>query len=420
MRGPRKSHALLLVLALMIWAGPSASPAPAQETTTEATSEKTGAAPSASGAPGPSEVDLPEEVPVPEVAARAWALVDLQSGEVLAGEGASDELPTGSTSKIMTAVTALEMVEAGEASLEDEATVSERAAFYAKPLYSNAGLVAGDVLTVRELILATLIPSGNDAATALAEHLGGGGEAGIERFVGRMNREAREMDLAETRLENVTGLDGRGHRSSARDLAEMARAGFEHPLFREAVATREAVVDTPEREIYFQSTNDLLVTYARATGVKTGTSPAAGPSLVGSAAANDESYISVVLDAQNDRFGDAIAIMEHGFVAYERPEIIQEGVRYARADVPYRRGERIPLVAKENVEGLVDHDSEVEREARVVSELPDSAERGQRLGEVVARVDGERVGASPLVAARGYDEASVWERVWYTMEGFFE
>lgn len=413
MNRARKSHALLLVLVLMVWAGPSASPVPAQETTGETTAKT-------SGIRGPSEVKLPEDTPEPEVAARAWTLVDLQSGEVLAGKDASDELPTGSTSKIMTAITALEMVESGEASLDDEAAVSERAAFYAKPLYSNAGLAAGDVLTVRELLMATLIPSGNDAATALAEHLGGGGKDGIERFVGRMNREAEEMGLRETRLENVTGLDGRRHRSSARDLAEMARAGFDYPLFREAVAAREAVVDTPEREIYFQSTNDLLVTYARATGVKTGTSPAAGPSLVGSAAANDESYVAVVLDAQGDRFADAITIMEHGFVAYERPEIVQKGVRYARADVPYRRGERIALVAKRDVEGLVSDESEVEREAKIVNELPDSAKRGARLGEVIVRVDGERVGASPLVAARGYDEASVWERVWYTVEGFFE
>lgn len=412
-----KSHALLIVLALMIWGGTSDANVRAQETTAKAPGETTAETP---GSRGPSEVKLPEDVPEPEVAARAWALMDLKSGEVLAGKDESDRLPTGSTSKIMTAITALEMVVSGEATLDDEVTVSERAAFYAKPLYSNAGLAAGDVLTVRELLMATLIPSGNDAATALAEHLGGGGKDGIERFVGRMNREAEEMGLEETRLENVTGLDGRGHRSSARDLARMARAGFEYPLFRETVATPEAVVDTPEREIYFQSTNDLLVTYARATGVKTGTSPAAGPSLVGSAAANDESYVAVILDARDDRFGDAITLMEHGFVAYERPEIVEKGVRYARADVPYRRDERIPLVAKVNVEGLVSDESGVEREARIMKELPDSVRRGTRLGEVVVKVDGERVGASPLVAARGYDEASVWERVWYTVEGLFE
>jgi D-alanyl-D-alanine carboxypeptidase len=312
------------------------------------------------------------------------------------------------------------MVESGEASLDDEVTVSEEAAFFAQPMYSNAGLQAGDVLSVRELLMATLIPSGNDAATALAHHLGGGGERGVERFVDRMSHEAREMGLEDTRLGNVTGLDGRNHRSSVRDLADMACEGLSYPLFAEAVSTLETTISTPEREIYLRSTNDLLVSYARATGVKTGTSPAAGPSLVASAAANDESYVAVLLGAEEDRFAGALRVLEHGFVAYERPEIVKEGERYARVEAPYRRDESIPLLAERDVEGLVDDDSKVSRETTVMEELPDSARRGAKLGEVVVTVDGERVGSSPLVAGRGYDEASVWERVWYTVEGVFE
>ncbi|MEW6636585.1 MAG: D-alanyl-D-alanine carboxypeptidase family protein [Actinomycetota bacterium] len=365
------------------------------------------------------DVELPENISEPQVAARAWVLVDAKTGKVLLGEGASERLPTGSTSKIMTALTALRMVESGEARLDDEVTVSERAAFYARPIYSNAGLQTGDVLSVRELLMATLIPSGNDAATALAEHLGGGGEEGIERFVERMNHEARVLGLDDSRFENVTGLDGRGHRSSAGDLAKMALTGLSYPLFAEIVATPEAVIETPQREIYLQNTNDLLYSYARATGVKTGTSPAAGPSLVASAAANDEAYIAVILDAREDRFAAALRVLEHGFIAYERPEIVREGERYARVQVPYRRDERIALVAARDVEGTVDGGSRIEREVSVMEELPAEARPGTRLGEVVVRVDGERVGEAPLVAKRGYDQASVWERVWYTVGGIF-
>ena len=355
-----------------------------------------------------------------EVTARAWALTDLGSGEYLAGENATERLPMGSTDKIMVALVALEQVERGEASLEDEVIVSEDAAAFATPLYSNVGLVAGDVLGVRELLAATLIPSGNDAAYALAEHLGGGGgEVGVNRFVEEMNQRARALGLENTRFQNPTGLDARGQYSSAQDLASMARAASAYPLFREMVATDYATVTTQDREIELLSTNELLFTYPPATGVKTGTTPGAGPSLVASAAAEDEAYVSVILDAREDRFAASIRSLEHAFAAYDRRDLVAGGEKYAEADVPYRRGERVGLVAKESVEGLVDGDPEVGREVRVFKDLPGSAKAGTTLGKVVVSVDGEQVGETPLVASRGYDAASLWERVWYTVGGIF-
>jgi D-alanyl-D-alanine carboxypeptidase (penicillin-binding protein 5/6) len=352
----------------------------------------------------------------PAMAARAWVLTDVRSGEYLAGEDASERLPMGSTDKIMVALVALERVEAGELDLAEEVTVSPEAAAFAIPLYSNVGLRAGDTLSVGELLKATLVPSGNDAAYALAEYLGGGS---VERFVEEMNRKTRALGLENTHFENPTGLDARGQYSSACDLATMARAAFEYPEFREMVATDYTTITTQDREIELVSTNDLLFVYPLATGVKTGTTPGAGPSLVASAAAENEAYVSVILDAKEDRFAASIRALEHGFAAYDRVNLVAEGKQYARADVPYRRGETVDLVAKENVNGLVDGDFKVEREARVFKDLPASARLGTKLGEVVVKVDGERVGESPLVARKGYEEASLWERVWYTVGGIF-
>lgn len=357
----------------------------------------------------------------PEIVAESWVITDIESGATLAGENADESLPTGSTSKMMTAITALEMVESGEVSLDDEVVVSADAAAYAIPIYSNAGLATGDTLSVRELLVGTLVPSGNDAAYALAEHLGGGeGEASVNRYVERMNGLAGELGLEDTTLDNVTGLDSGDHASSASDLAEMARAGFEYPLFGEIVAMESATISTPERDIPLATENDLLLVYPPATGVKTGTTPGAGPSLVSSAESGNETYISVVLGAQTDRYADAVAMLEYGFAAFERPSLVVEGERYAGVDAPYRRDERVPLVAARNVEGLVDASSEVEREVTVMDELPDSARRGDRLGEVVLEIDGEAVGESPLVAARGYEEAPIWQRAWFSVSGLWQ
>ena len=233
-----------------------------------------------------------------------------------------------------------------------------------------------------------------------------------------MNREAELLGLGDTRFENPTGLDARGQYSSARDLATMARAASEYPLFRELVSTDYTTITTQDREIELVSTNELLSTYPPATGVKTGTTPGAGPSLVASAAAEDETYVSVVLD-DVDRFASSARLLDYGFTVYDRTDLVVRGEQYARADVPYRRGETVGLVAKWNVEGLVGKDPEVRRETRVFEDLPGSAKKGMTLGEVLVEVDGERIGEAPLVARRGYDAATLWERVWYTVGGIF-
>lgn len=351
-----------------------------------------------------------KELAGPQLAARAWALTDTESGEYLVGENAEERLPMASTTKIMVALVAFEL----EADLDEEVTVSEEAAAFASPAYSNVGLFAGDVLSVRELLMATLISSGDDAAYALAEHLGG--EAGVGGFVEVMNQRAEALGLEDTSFENPIGFDARDHYASARDLAQMTRLAMSHPQFVEMVGTTHASVTTQDREIPLTNTNELLFAYAPATGVKTGTTPEAGPSLVASAVSGDESYVAVVLDDE-DRFEDSMQLLDYGFATYDRRNLVIEGERYATADVPYRRVERVGLVAAESVAGLVDGSARVERRIRVMEELPASAEPGTRLGEVVVEVDGEKVGESALVSEGGYEEASIGERVWYTASG---
>lgn len=352
-----------------------------------------------------------QEQSAPNVGARAWTLMDIRTGEYLGGKNAEKRLPMASTTKIMLALLTLE-----DANLEEEVIISQRAASYAVPLYSNVGLFAGDTVSVRELLMASMISSGDDAAYALAEHLGGGS---VDEFVGKMNRKAGELGLEDTRFENPVGFDAPGHYSSARDLAKMARIAFENPEFREIVATADTAITTQDRTIPLVNTNELLFTYELATGVKTGTTPAAGPSLVASGASGNESYITVVLDDE-ERFADSITLMEYGFGTYDRRNLVVKGKRYARANVPYRRGEKIGVVARNDVPALVDGDPRVEREIEMIEDMPGVVREGDRLGKLVVKVDGERVGETPLVARRGYDQASVGEKVWYTVGGIFE
>jgi serine-type D-Ala-D-Ala carboxypeptidase (penicillin-binding protein 5/6) len=349
----------------------------------------------------------------PDLEVQAWALVDIESGLYLAGENLDELLPTASTANIMTALVVLDE----GVDLEEEVTVSSEAESFVGTTYSNVGLILGERVTARDLLTAALIPSGTDAAYALAEYTGDGS---VENFVGMMNEEASALDLTNTNFEDPAGLDTTGNYSSARDLAKLARESLEYPLFAELVGTSDATISTQNREIEIFSTNQLLTSYPPATGVKTGTTPQGGANLVSSAEAGNESYIAVVLGAEDEeRFRASEAILEYAFARYESEALVSQDEVYEEAALPYRRGEFVELAAAEEVSAAVDDSSEVERRA-TIEELPPSAGAGEELGEVEVLVDGQSVGRSPLVAQEDYEEASLFDRVWYAVEGLAE
>lgn len=353
----------------------------------------------------------------PRLDAASWALVDRETGLYLAGKEPNKRLPIASTTKVMVALVALE----DGADLDEEVTVSEDAASYAGGVYSAAGLFPFDTVSVRELLEATLVPSGTDAVYALSEHLGGGS---VEEFVGRMNRKAEEMNLENTHFENPAGLDDREHYSSAADLAKITREAMEYPEFREIIGKTQVTITTQDREIPLDTTNLLIAPnsgygYEAATGVKTGTSPAAGPSLVSSAQNGDESYIAVVLDAAGDlyRFEASETALEYGFGDFGEQAFVEADDPFKKLQLPYRREESVQLVAEKEISGLGGPGLEVERRVETEGEAPPSAEAGRELGTVEVFVDGRSAGTSPLVAARGYEEAGVWQRIRYWTSG---
>ena len=234
----------------------------------------------------------------PKLDAGSWALIDADTGLYLAGKDPDKRVAIASTTKTMVALVALDE----GVDLDEEVTVSEKAASYAGSIYSNIGLYPYDQVSVGDLLTAALVPSGTDADYALAEHLGDGS---VDEFVSKMNEKAKELGLKNTHYENPAGIDARGNYSSAADLAKITREAMKYPEFRGIVSKPEATITTQDREIDVVNTNLLVVPnsgydYGPATGVKTGTSAQAGFCLVASAESGDESYIAVVLDAAGD------------------------------------------------------------------------------------------------------------------------
>jgi D-alanyl-D-alanine carboxypeptidase (penicillin-binding protein 5/6) len=226
------------------------------------------------------------------------------------------------------------------------------------------------------------------------------------------------MGLENTHFEDPAGLDARGHYSSARDLATIARAAMEYPLFTEIVDTERATISTQNREIEVRNTNNLLYVYEEANGVKTGTSPKAGPCLVASAKEGDESYVVVLLDARGEeyRFEAARTALEYGFSDYDRQALVRKGEVYEELTPPFRREESVGLAAAEDVPGPMGPGLEIERRV-TAKEAPLAAKAGQELGTVEVLVDGKSVGSTSLITRRGYEEASLWQKIRYWTAG---
>jgi D-alanyl-D-alanine carboxypeptidase (penicillin-binding protein 5/6) len=348
----------------------------------------------------------------PKLDAGSWALIDADTGLYLAGNDPDKRVPIASTTKIMVALVALDE----GVNMNEQVTVSEDAAAYAGSVYSNVGLYPYDQVSFKDLLTAALVPSGTDAVYALAEHLGDGS---VDEFVGKMNDKAKKLGLKNTHYENPAGIDDRDNYSSARDLAKLARAAMKYSEFREIVAEPEATISTQDREIAVVNTNLLVVPnsgydYEPATGIKTGTSPQAGACVVASAESGDESYIAVILDAAGDlqRFDAARTALEYGFGKFEHEPLVARGDAFSDLELPYRRDETVKLVAAKDITALAGPGLKVDRRA-THQEAPPSARAGRKLGTVEVSVDGRNVGSSPLIVQKGYEAASLWQKITY-------
>nr|WP_202488081.1 serine hydrolase [Streptomyces sp. SID5473] len=255
---------------------------------------------------------------VPTVSAKSAFMLDFASGKPVYKKGADTRRQMASTTKIVTAATVLT---SPNLNLNRKITIKKTYTDYVvKKGGSSAQLKVGDVLTVRQLLSALMLPSGCDAAYALADAFGTGSNttARTKSFIGSMNRKAAALGLKNTKYDSFDGISQAGQNyTSANDMALMTRHAFTSPVFREVVkATKYVAVATAsngkKRTYTWYNTNKLLGSYSGAVGVKTGTGTAAGPCLVFAATRNGKTYIGVALNG-TDRFTDAAKLLDYGF-----------------------------------------------------------------------------------------------------------
>jgi len=254
----------------------------------------------------------------PFVTCKGWAIVDGASGELLAGGNENELRDPASTTKIMTAFLVTSLAEKDPKVLDEFVTFSQRADDTSG---STSDLKAGEKVSVGELLYGLLLPSGNDASVAFAEHFGGrvagdktasdDREENYKRFIVAMNSKAAEIGMKSTHFVNTHGLTAEGHQTTARDLARLAFLAFQQSEFRKRVSTVQhgATVDSVagyQRNVLWKNTNQLLKINGY-DGIKTGTTGKAGCCLVSTSERDGRRLIIVVLGATSteSRYADA-------------------------------------------------------------------------------------------------------------------
>ena len=336
--------------------------------------------------------------------AKACVVIDAASGRVLLEHNAHQALPMASTTKVMTALIALE-----QGSLTDT-VVTGRNAFGVPG--TSIYLDLGESLTLEQMLYGLMMQSGNDAAVAIAEHIGGT----VDAFCAMMTARAKELGCENTVFLTPHGLPCDGHYTTARDLALIAREAMKHDTFRQIVSTQRATIPWEGRayDRVLRNKNRLLAEYDGATGIKTGFTRAAGRCLVSSATRDGMSVICVVLNC-GDWFNESARLMDLAFDEWESVTMLFEGECLRRIPVETGETAQVRALVQADLTGLVPHGALPQVEITLPDMLQAPVQAGQALGEVRLTVSGETVAASPLVAGETVprdDFAARWRHYW--------
>ena len=311
-----------------------------------------------------------------EVSASAAVLMDMDSGRVLYERNAGTRMLIASTTKILTALVAIR-----DGNLTDPVKVSREAAYTEG---SSMYLKEGEELTLETLLYGLLLCSGNDAAVAVAEHVGGS----VKGFVERMNETAEELGMEDSSFANPNGLDDEKHYSTAHDMALLACAAMRNETLVRIASTRTVTVGGRTMTNH----NKLLSYVDGCLGLKTGYTRAAGRTLVSCTERNGQRLIAVTLQDGND-WADHQSLYDYGFSAYPAKRLAQLGQELASRD-------GVPLIAADSFAWPLGQGEALETSLELDRPLSATLRVGEKVGEAVFSLNGEEVGRVGLLCGK--------------------
>jgi D-alanyl-D-alanine carboxypeptidase (penicillin-binding protein 5/6) len=355
----------------------------------------------------------PPVPPPPKFEARAWILMDAQSGRVITSHDADTPHEPASITKLMTGYAVFQAMKAGKLSADTTVPISERAW---RAEGSRTFVDVNTRVPVDVLLQGMIVQSGNDATIALAEAVGGSEEA----FASLMNEYARRLGMKNSYFENSTGLPGPRHRSSARDMALLGRAIVrEFPGEYRRYSQREFAWNG----ITQQNRNGLLARDPAVDGIKTGHTESAGYCLVSSAQRDGMRMIAVVLGTRSvqAREDASMALLNYGLNFFETRRLQPRGAELAKPRVLRAPGGEAALGIRDELYVTVPRGraDEVTVSVEVKPGLRAPLAASQPVGRVVAMLDGQPVAIQSLHPLADVPEGGFFRRLWDTIVGWF-
>lgn len=352
----------------------------------------------------------------PEIGCKAAYVADPVTGKVFYEKNAHSKMYPASTTKILTALVVLE-----NCGIDEKVKVSQTAIDLMPEGYSNAGLVAGEELSVYTMLQALLIPSANEAAYALAEHVSGS----VSAFAELCNKRAKELGCENLHFVNPNGVHDDNHYCSAYDLYLIAKECQKYEAFNEIVKMKSFTV--PSSNIYkredrtYDNTNELLASgqyyYPYCTGIKTGHTTPAGECLVASSSNDDLNLISVVLggskkDGKNERFSDTKKLLEFVYDNYSFKKITNKTQPLAEVNVinAVTEQEKLSLIIQTDIYTVAPNKitpDDIHPQINIIEDIKAPISQNQVLGTVTYSVDG-LVYSTNLVANNDVEKKPFW------------
>ena len=327
----------------------------------------------------------------PGITGEAAVLIDSKNGQVLFEKNAAVRVYPASTTKILTAIIALESGRVGEmVTIPKEASDVEGSAI---------GLREGEQISLEDLIYALMLNSGNDSAVAIARHLGGS----VNGFVQLMNKKAAELGAVNTHFNNPNGLPDPNHYSTARDMALITRYAMQNPEFREIVSTKIKTITRtdPNAQTYLDNHNKLLWNYQGAIGVKTGYTEEARQCLVSAAARQDRELIAVVMKSEGtDIWTDSTKLLDYGFTDFNQATLVEAGKYVTDAPVQYGVSKTVHAQTGSSLAYNFPRGDkpQISQEIILLDKNVAPVQAGKKLGEIAFFAGGQELGRVDLVA----------------------
>lgn len=351
------------------------------------------------------------------IEAKAALLMEPMSGKIIYEKNADEKFAPASVTKVMTMLLTMEAVDSGKIKLEDRVTCSENAK---KMGGSTMLLDTGEIRTVEELLKGVAIASGNDAAVALAEYLGGT----ESDFVVMMNKRAQELGMKNTTFKNCNGLPAEGHLSTAKDIAIMSKELLKHPTVLKYTGTyMDSISEGRKSPIELVNHNKLVRFFEGCDGLKTGFTDEAKYCISATATRNGVRMLSVIMGAPTYKIRnrDAGVLLNYGFSKYEGKKLVAKDQEIDKVFMDEQTDRFFMVKAKADLNVIMPKGVNQELQKKIViDELKKEYKAGDVVGKYEVYLGNEKVGEVEIYCDRDIKKGNIFDNIKYNIKNLFE